>query len=120
MTKMEVGCLSHKLYQDPIGLRVIKELVISCKDCNTSLVNVVLTETNEDRVKRSIRPLKSKYKVLNCSNCDNGSSLETEVLEGSTSICTAKDGFVLEEEDTDIDKDGVILSTLKVRKENVH
>ncbi len=114
---MQVGNPDHKLYQEPIGLRVVKEVVVRCKNCNTPLANILLSETNEDRTSRNLKPLKSKYKLINCSKCEDGSSFETEVLEGSTSICAAREGFVLEEQDTDV-LDGVIFSILKVRKDN--
>ena len=110
---------NHKLYQEPLGLRVLKEFVVRCKDCNTPLANILLTETNEDRLSRNQKAQKSKYQVVNCSKCEDGSSFETEVFEGSTSIANAREGYTLEEEDTDILDGGVILSTVRVRKENV-
>src|SRR6476620_1588187 len=116
MTNM-TGNMTHKLYQEPLGLRVVKELTLRCKNCNAPLAEVVLTETNEDRELRGLRASKNKCRVVNCCSCKDGSSFETETIDGSISVA-AKLGFALEVEDSDLDDDGILVSTFRVRKEN--
>lgn len=99
------------------GLSVVKDVQIKCSKCNAVLVNIVVSETNEQRVANGMAPMTTKYKVLNCvkSRCD-GSSYFTKKIDGSTNIRPADDNHNLEVFDTDIDKDGVIISILKVTR----
>jgi hypothetical protein len=100
--------------QELIGLSVIEELVLKCGDCGTPLINIVLSETNESRQKRNLKPLSSSYKVVNCYKCC-GSSFQSKIFDGSVSISSFSDKLDIDLEDTDI-RDNVIYSTLKVYK----
>ena len=97
-----------------IGLTELEELVIKCGDCGTSLAEVVLTEDNTSRQNRSLPAQSSKFKIVDCPKC-GGSSFETKVFDGTTVVGPVKDGFDLEDVDTEV-SDGVIVSTFKVRK----
>jgi hypothetical protein len=96
-----------------IGLTELEELTVKCGDCGTPLVNVVLTETNDLRTERGLKPQRLQFKLL-CYKC-GGTSFPTKVLEGSAVVGTLKDDIETDEEDTDL-VDGVIVTTLKTRQ----
>jgi hypothetical protein len=100
--------------EEMLGLSVVEELTVKCGNCGSPLANIVVSETNESRKARNLKPLDSKYKVTNCYKC-GGSSFETKTISGSTSICPAKDFFDLDEVETDFNN-GVIESVLSVTK----
>lgn len=100
--------------EELIGLTEVEELTIKCGDCSTPLAEVVLTEDNNSRQRRSLPAQSSKFKIVDCPKC-GGSSFVTKVFEGTTIVGPVRDGFDLEDVDTDVD-DGVIVSTFKVRK----
>jgi hypothetical protein len=100
--------------EDLIGLSLLKEQIIRCGDCNSPLASIILTETNEHREERGLKPLKSKYIINNCYKC-GGSSFESETFEGSASIAPYKENNVLEVIDTDIINDVVVsILTMKI------
>lgn len=100
--------------EEILGLSVIEEFVIKCGDCGAELANLVISETNNQREARGLKPIFSIYKITNCYKC-SGNSFTTKTFEGSSSISPAKDFFDLDEIDTE--KNGnVISSILKVIK----
>jgi hypothetical protein len=100
--------------EELLGLSVLEEATIKCGSCGSPLAYIVVSETNESREARGLRPLDSKYKITNCYKCGQ-SSFQSKVFSGSTSICASRDFFDLDEVETDFN-DGVIESVLTVRK----
>lgn len=107
--------MTRSLKQDLIGLSEVSSDIVKCGDCGSKLVEIVVTETNEDRHKRGLRPLKTKYKVIDCPKC-GGSSFETKVYEGSVIRGSLSDNYIVDDSDCDVDDDGVIYGTLVLRK----
>ncbi len=95
-----------------LGLEVTDEVKICCSYCNTPLADVVITESNEDRTLRGLKPNDLILKVINCPECGKH-SFPTKILSGSVSIQSCNDKFCLEDEDTSI-VNKIIYSILKV------
>lgn len=95
-----------------LGLRIIEEQDLKCGDCNTTLIKIVLAETNSDRIARGERSSSSKYRVFDCPKC-GGSTFYSKTFKGTTAISPGRDSFSLSVENTDQDPDGTIVTKLK-------
>jgi hypothetical protein len=100
------------------GLEVLQEIELKCRSCNSKLANLVVSETNSQRIARNLKPLSSKYRVENCYKCGN-SSFWTDALNGSVSIAPAVDFIDLDVLDTDIDENGIIINYVRASNRNV-
>ena len=101
--------------EELIGLSVLEEHKIRCGSCGTNLVEVVVTETNEARVARGLNPQRMKFVVGKCYKC-GGSSLPTQIFEGSCIAGPLKKDYESDTVDVDVDDDtGVITNTLTTR-----
>lgn len=105
--------------EELVGLDILEEVHIKCGDCGFPLVEIVNTETNENRLKRGLKLQKSKYKIK-CPQC-NGYSFDTKVFEGSIIIGSIKDNYIVSAVDTelfdyktrdDINKGNVVVYTI--------
>ena len=107
----------------PIGMDISTQVVLSCSDCGTKLAEVVVTETNEMREERELRPQFTKFKADKCYKC-GGSSFPTDILEGSVFAGSLRDDYEIDVLDTDVEKitdeyndaRQIIFTTLTVRK----
>lgn len=106
--------------EELLGLSVILDEVVVCGDCGAELANIVVSETNTQRQARGLKPLRSKFKIINCHKC-GGKSFDTKIYEGTTSISPPlKQNISLSDIDTDIlnykKEDETIYSILEVIK----
>lgn len=92
----------------------IDEDVIKCQDCSRTLGAVVVTESNTERKAKGLKGQKTKFLIQNCPRC-TGSSKESKIFSGSTSIYCPDDQYYLEPLDYEV-IDDIIVSTMKVAK----
>jgi predicted nucleic-acid-binding Zn-ribbon protein len=107
--------VDKNIKDDLIGFSEISSDIIKCGDCGLKLLDIVVTETNENRISRGLKPQKTKYKVVDCPKC-GGSSFETKVYEGSVIRGPISNEYITEDVDCDVDDEGVIYGTLVLRK----
>lgn len=113
---MEVNSpLTRGLKTDLIGFGIVKSYILNCADCAIPLVEIILSETNESRESRGVNALKNKFKVNHCYKC-GGSSLPSEIIDGSIFIGSLRDNYTVDTIDTDILEDGTIYTILNTRK----
>jgi hypothetical protein len=103
--------------EELIGLEIVEENTIKCRDCSAPLVEIVISENNDHRVQRGLRAMHSKYKVTNCYKCGS-SSFQSKVFHGSTNICPSKEFLILEPINTDVIDDNIIYTVLEIRRKN--
>lgn len=84
------------------GLEILSRSVLTCGDCGSDLLEVLVTEENSGRMKRGLKLCYSKYKIEKCHKC-GGSSFETPVLSGTVSIGTLDDSYEFDVADTKIE-----------------
>ncbi len=108
--------------EDLIGLSTVEETIIKCGDCGTPLVEVVVVESNLDRMKRQLLPQNSCFKVKNCYKC-GGDSFKSKRFEGTLIFGPLKDSYSIDVEDTEYEENGIgspktrtIETVLRVRK----
>lgn len=101
---------------DFVGFKELDSQILNCGDCNYPLVDIVLIETNEDRINRGLGPQKSQFRIAKCPKC-SGSSFNSKVFEGSVIVGPAKKDLKIESDDVDINDNGVIFTTLNIEKE---
>jgi hypothetical protein len=98
-----------------LGLDILQEQKIKCSNCGTPLAEVLVMESNEQRKERDLKPIKSSFRINNCTKCSNGGSFIHGPFEGTTSVGTFKDNLLVDVEDTDILTDGTIMNILTIR-----
>lgn len=92
----------------------VQEITLKCRKCGKPLADLIISETNEMRRLKDLKPQKCKYKILNCFYCNNGESYETPVYEGTISILPR--GKSIENVDTDQGEDNITTCKIKVNK----
>src|SRR5688500_9267756 len=103
--------------QELIGLTELEEYTIRCNNCNTTLAEVVLTETNDSRQSRNLKIQTTKFKIVGCPKCGSD-SYNTKYFHGSTIVGPLPQGYTLEEVDTEFNSEygqQNIFTTLKLR-----
>ncbi len=98
-----------------IGLTELSSEVLKCGDCGKKLIDIVLTERNDSRENRGLKPQLSYYKVVNCPEC-KGSSFHSQKYEGTVIIGPIDGNYCIEYEDSDIDDHGYIYNILTLIK----
>lgn len=98
-----------------VGFSEVESNKVYCGDCGYKLIEIVVTETNENRLKRGLKPIYTKYKVLDCPKC-GGSSFDTKTYEGSTIYGPLTDNYVVECLDCDSLGNDFVYGKLSLRK----
>lgn len=88
--------------QDLHGLDVIDEVLLKCGDCGLPLIEIVKTETNENRTQRGLNPQRVQFRCR-CPKC-YGWSFNSKIFEGSTIVAPCKN-YQLSVDDTEIVND---------------
>ena len=98
-----------------LGLKEVETVALNCGDCGFPLIEIVLTETNDDRLRRGLYPMKNRFQVVDCPKC-GGKSFNSKILEGTTIIGAAKNGYEFECIGADIDDENTIYNVLRIEK----
>jgi hypothetical protein len=99
-----------------VGLRVVEEDVIKCNICKSPLAFVLVSETNEDRKKRQLKPIRTQFKFDSCYKCQGKSNL-SKLYEGSVNIAESKPNIMtIEEVNTEVNDQGIIIVILKASR----
>lgn len=75
--------------------RLLQSEFIPCVDCGTKLVEICISETNQERLDMRMSPKFMVYTITNCPNC-GGKSVPTDVIFGTSSVGTLDDYHYLE------------------------
>jgi hypothetical protein len=67
-------------------MNIIEEKKIKCIYCRSSLLDIMLVESNEDRAEKGLKPLKSIFIINKCWNCNKDNNISTEILNGTTVV----------------------------------
>jgi hypothetical protein len=101
----------------PEGFNILEESNLKCADCNTNLLSVILTETNDTRKSKKLQELNARYKVSKCCYC-GGSSFLSKIYSGTSVVSASKDNIILDVEDTYFDDDNNIVTIITTRKKS--
>jgi hypothetical protein len=93
--------------------KVLDEITVKCIDCNMPLAIITVTESNESRANKGLKPIISKCQAF-CDRC-NSRSLETKLLYGTTCIQPGNHKIDISVLDSDILDNGIIFTKINTK-----
>lgn len=98
-----------------LGLSLVEEKQIFCSRCNTPLLNIIVSETNDNRKKRGLDSISTKFtvKCYKCSHCS-----KTKEFDGSTNIAPVAEFVSFEIDKVEKHTDGTISAFVETKGNN--
>ena len=97
----------------PLNAKTLKEEQIRCYNCNAPLANIIIIESNEERINKGCDPLSNKFIISNCYRCKEFNKIN-KVFSGTIRICQPKDFLDLSIDSTEILNDDTIVNTISL------
>ena len=93
--------------------RILEELTVKCGDCNSPLIIITITENNESRAKKGLKPMITKFQAT-CAKC-NSHSFETKVFCGTTCVQPGSPKIEVGDMDCEVLDNGVVFTKVNTK-----